>query len=483
MADVFDDETLMGFIEITGADPDIAKNYLQVAEGNVDQAVSLFLESGGAPLHSEIPKPATAASSRSSASNSANLDQLNDDGVRAPIAPKREALFAPDDVDMYHPAQRHAPPLRGHTGHLPPPQIHHHVSSLSSDPNSRLAVMFAPPTVIMYQAHNMQKVCFHLESARWCDDKKGRPTFNALTKKVREEGKSAKKWIMLTLNEPSEFASQVLNRDLWRDESEFGLWELGKKAINLHSGLILRSRKPAVQALIKENFVFVYWGTQSPQAREHKTLYPVESYPYFCIIDPITGERMRTWHRTIKPQEFLEEVHDFLNVHSLYQTSSAPAPKKKKTSKAKTVTEMTEDEQLALALAASVQESSSSPQPIVIDADDDIVEVDQMDEDTPEPEIQPAKASDAIVGRLNEEPTGPDATRIQFRMPDGTRKVRRFNKSDTVRVLFEYIRADVPEAKDKPFELMNFREPLLGRLSERIDEAKLAGASISVDFP
>ncbi|KAJ3180646.1 hypothetical protein HDU87_001759 [Geranomyces variabilis] len=431
MADFVDNESIMGFIEITGSDPDVAKNYLQVAEGDVEQAVSLFLENGGAPLHAELPKPAAGASSSSKASNSANSDQFSDDGVRAPIAPKREALFAPDDVDMYHPGPRHAPPLGGPTGRLPPPQIHHHVSSLSSDPNSRLAVMFAAPTAIMYQAHNMHQ--------------------------VREEGKRAKKWIMLTLNEPSEFGSQILNRDLWKDET--------------------------VQTLIKEQFVFVYWGTQSPQAREHKTLYPVESFPYFCIVDPITGERMQTWYRTVKPQEFLEEVNDFLNAHSLYQTSSAPAPKKKKTSRAKTVTEMTEDEQLALALAASVQESSSSPRPIVIDDDEDDVVADEMDEDTTQPVVQSSSDSKTIVGRLNEEPpNGPEATRIQFRLPDGTRKVRRFSKSDTVRVLFEYVRADVPEAKGKLFELMNFREPLMGRQSERIDEANLAGASISVDF-
>ncbi|TPX58169.1 hypothetical protein PhCBS80983_g03303 [Powellomyces hirtus] len=428
MSDFVDDEAIMSFIEVT--------------EGRVEQAVSLFMENGGAPLHSELPPTAPAApqNTAASSSNSVIVDPY-EDNVRAPIAAKREALFGPDDTDGYH----HIPHMhrsgyggRSQQGYPRPPlsDVHHvpaesHVASLGSNPNSRLAELFKPPLAIMHQAHSMQQ--------------------------VRDAGKAAKKWIMLTINDPSEFGCQVLNRDLWKDEG--------------------------VVALIKEHFVFIYWGSESNPAREHKSLYPIENFPYFAIIDPITGERMKTWNTNASPAEFMQDVLDFLSRYSLHQNSAAPAAKKKKStlpSGKRTVTEMSEEEQLELALAASMGQVKAPQEPIVID-DDDMKEVVPMEEDVPEP----TNPYDTIVARMNQEPPagGPDATRIQFRLPDGTRKVRRFKQSDTIRTLFEYIRADVPEAGDKDFELMNFREPLLGRLTETIDEAKLAGASITVDFP
>lgn len=84
---------------------------------------------------------------------------------------------------------------------------------------------------------------------------------------------------------------------------------------------------------------------------------------------------------------------------------------------------------------------------------------------------------------------------------DGKRIVHGFNKSDPVRYLFEFIKAEVPEAESKTFEvfsairyscmsvliqmyfqLISVRDPLLPRINDTIQEAGLTGASISVAF-
>lgn len=36
---------------------------------------------------------------------------------------------------------------------------------------------------------------------------------------ARDEAKSSKRFMMVTLHDPSEFACQTLNRDLWKDQS------------------------------------------------------------------------------------------------------------------------------------------------------------------------------------------------------------------------------------------------------------------------
>jgi hypothetical protein len=78
---------------------------------------------------------------------------------------------------------------------------------------------------------------------------------------------------------------------------------------------------------------------------------------------------------------------------------------------------MTEDEMLLAALAASMEESASS----------------SCDRDY----------------ELTEEPTegAPGAVKIQFRLPDGTRAVRRFNSSDHVTVLYAFVSNKFPEQR------------------------------------
>jgi hypothetical protein len=72
---------------------------------------------------------------------------------------------------------------------------------------------------------------------------------------------------------------------------------------------------------------------------------------------------------------------------------------------------------------------------------------------------------------------------IQFRLPSGQKLVKKFAKTDKVRVVFQHLKAvAAAELDGKPFELVFMREPLSKSLDKTLDEMKLGGAALIVDF-
>lgn len=250
---------------------------------------------------------------------------------------------------------------------------------------------------------------------------------------------------------PSEFACQVMNRDLWRDVE--------------------------VKSVVQQNFLFMQLNSGSPEGQKFVNFYPVESYPHISIIDPRTGERVKSWNVQLSPADFLMEVTDFLDANSLsdWSASGPPPPKKPKS---KTVSEMSEEEQLNAALAASMESSEENE---LVEAamreSEKLAEASKLQPQQP-PE---AEGVDGVIAQVNVEPPAGDAnaTRIQIRnSADGTRQVRRFYKCDSIRSLFAFIKASVTE---EPFDLKFHRESLALKLDQTISDAGLENASITIE--
>ncbi|KAJ3330602.1 hypothetical protein HDU93_000303 [Gonapodya sp. JEL0774] len=88
------------------------------------------------------------------------------------------------------------------------------------------------------------------------------------------------KWILINIQDPTEFQCQVLNRDLWSNT--------------------------AVKDAIKEHFLFMQFGSRSQERQKYVNLYKAYRYPHVAIIDPGTGERSlyeKTFH-CIKSRRF-----------------------------------------------------------------------------------------------------------------------------------------------------------------------------------
>ncbi|KAK9703008.1 UBX domain protein Ubx2 [Basidiobolus ranarum] len=443
MGDFFDPELIANFCQITNATPEVANNYLTVSEGNVEQAITLYLESGGADLsgvHSTT-QPREELSNQNYTESDAEMAQrlAAQDTVRAPIASRMDTLIGDSPgygEETYSPVYRAN--RRG-----PPQSIFNQLESIDTRPREAFRDFAAEAATIRGSASSDH-------TSRLAD--LFRPPFDIMSnqdfEQTRNTAKSQGKWLMVNIQEVSEFVCQILNRDLWSDKT--------------------------VQDIIKENFLFLQFSSDSVEGKKYLTFYPIENYPHIAIIDPRTGERMKVWNAPVTPIEFLMNVTEFLDCNTLLP-AIAPVTKKPRN---KNIEDLSEEEQLNIALAASMNAASTSSAPKspeqieIIDSEpesDDNVSTSVIDSIKPVERSEPANGS--------------DTTRIQFRLPDGSRIIRRFMKTDPVRHLFEFIKASVPDLASEPIELVYLRQQLIDKIDGTLEENGLLNAAVSVSVP
>merc|ERR1712232_673036 len=147
--------------------------------------------------------------------------------------------------------------------------------------------------------------------------------------------------------------------------------------------------------------------------------------------------------------------------------------------------EMSEDEQLQAAMKASLEESTHNSNEIDgaatkmdtenndDDDDDDYVEV---------LESKPPSFLDELMStHVGEEPT--TGARIQFRMADGKRLIRKFSPSDCVKIIYAFVAQSNAEAQGgREFSLMAGFPPsdLYNNIESTIENCKLSGETITV---
>ncbi|KAJ1913660.1 UBX domain protein Ubx2 [Tieghemiomyces parasiticus] len=474
MSSIVDTDALLQFIQVTNADPPIAHDYLEFAKGDVELAISLFLGNDGAPLntgstasggHHSPPSPSLTRS----------IDHTAQDDIRAPLAPRREVLvdtpapyapFAPSSV--YSPVASVAPeaPRRSIFDQLPrAPRAQEAFRDFAAESSAleggatseaskvnRLADLFRPPFDLIQ---------------------------NLPLDQARAAARSESKWVMINLQKVSEFACQVLNRDIWSNE--------------------------LVKPIIQQNFVFLQFANDSDEGTRYTSFYPVLRYPHVAILDPRTGERVKEWSHITNPADFVEELTEFLDLRAWKQGSAAKRPRRPEPTE-RTPADMTEDEQLAAAIAASMQGTSSTeeadqPPPVPsssfsasskpTERPDEETEMretatpdhysDSEDQDVSETNQRDGAYHAIPADEGTEPPADPTTTtRVQFRLPDGSRVVRRFRKDDPVRTLVSFVKARVPQAAEEAISIMYHRENLLEKLDQTVTEAGLLNASVTV---
>lgn len=322
-----------------------------------------------------------------------------------------------------------------------------------------------------------------------------RPPFEIISplslEDARTEAREEEKWILVNVQDSSLFACQTLNRDIWKAAE--------------------------VIATVKENFLFLQMDRNGMDGRDYIRYYLqkaadpsarfdpaiAELFPHIAIIDPRTGEQVKVWNDVPKePMEFVMQLHEFLERYSLKVNAKNPV---QRTSKVKpNVAHMTEDEMMQLAM----QNSLGAAGPFT-EGDPD-----SLTKDTPDPDLmdfednskgkEPAVVEDdepTLFSRIRagahhvEPPPGAETTRIQFKMHDGTRTVRRFLLKDRVERLFEYVKADLlpeheakkPEEErssvsgEREFGLVGLGKKLIDLLDITVDEAGLRNGTVMVE--
>ncbi|KAH7312531.1 hypothetical protein B0I35DRAFT_356585 [Stachybotrys elegans] len=539
------EENISNFAAITGAGNDIARGFLQLTNGDFERAIELYFENpelasgigaglsgsaGGAPAASGASRSRSnigrqdssgvihidsdddadmdyadndslpgidddddgdAAAARTAAAaqeeeDAAMAKRLQEelyrenngsgsggfggaDDVRAPIARTTETLIAPnpswgpsDDVDasiLDSSWRRRPPPGLSPTRSGGPfaQRIWGDGSTSSSGPEGsharRLADLFRPPYELM-------------ERVRWDE--------------ARAMGKEDKKWIMVNLQDVNDFNCQALNRDIWKDT--------------------------AVKNIVSENFIFLQYDKDYPDAEEYITFYfpnqgheNPDNYPHVSIIDPRTGEQVKVWSGRPFPSatEFHAEIVEFLDRYSLAANSKNPVASATARKPATVdVDRMTEEEMLEMALKNSLagtgSSSASASTPNVIDPDaltktpDQDVSGKGKEPEQAEPEVSQSPFSQISSQNPHVEPDNNPATttRIQFRHPTG-RVIRRFNLQDPVLRIYEWLKAEPLEGKQGlEFELkrMPQGQDLIENLDQTIEETGLKQGTVMIEF-
>lgn len=255
-------------------------------------------------------------------------------------------------------------------------------------------------------------------------------------------------------------------------------------------------------------------------------------------MDPRTGEQIKTWENIPSADTFAEDLLEILANFSFDPKHKNPPSR---ISKRKVdVNHMTEEDQIRFAMRESLgkngDESSGEDDDMMIydddanfedqfDDDDNDAESEELgfggddaEEDDDEMEIIDTKPSSiantstntsstateapstptkqpeenalteeeifaSIIPEGMPEPAaGTDSTRIQFRLGDGRRIIRRVRNTDTVREIFALVKFLIPEARSEYFSLTSERKKLFDLLDKTVEEAGLKNSTILVEI-
>lgn len=170
--------------------------------------------------------------------------------------------------------------------------------------------------------------------------------FSGVLDEAMRAGVRQKKWLLISLQRSDVFSSLLLNRDVWSQGD--------------------------VEEVVAAHFILWQRDERTDQGSRYKQFYPYQQVPHLAIIDPRSGERVRTWGGTgnaIDKDDILTKLVDFAQNHSLDSDASVRPVRGASTfgdvnriPEEDTPMPMDEDHQLAAAIAASMEEGGADPE-------------------------------------------------------------------------------------------------------------------------
>ena len=104
----------------------------------------------------------------------------------------------------------------------------------------------------------------------------------------KDEGTKLNKWLLVNVQNSKEFACQVLNRDVWSNQT--------------------------VKDIIKEHFIFWQIYHEQAEGQRYIQFYNVHEYPHVSILDPRTGEKLSSFS-VGDADSLCEFITEFINEH------------------------------------------------------------------------------------------------------------------------------------------------------------------------
>ena len=236
------------FVEVTGESEATAHQYLSLTDGNVEAAITLMFEGGQAPEPERVAVDAEPE-------------------VRPPILPIQEVLVPPEPVcsfprlsnnvfdrfrDFAVETQRQEEEMALRVAG---------VKQISQRKSKRLEDLFRPPCNILFLGSFLE---------------------------AREHAKTLNRWLLVNIQNPQEFACQILNRDVWSNQQ--------------------------IQEIVKDHFLLWQVLSSTSDGKRYIDFYNVSEYPYLAVIDPRTGECMHTYNH-ITVDILMSALNDMLSSH------------------------------------------------------------------------------------------------------------------------------------------------------------------------
>ncbi|CAI9096835.1 OLC1v1033064C5 [Oldenlandia corymbosa var. corymbosa] len=379
------------FLEIAaGQSPGTARQFLQATNWNLEEAIQLFYvgnDAGAAvvsspprQLQSDIPSPNPVFSGPVNDIEDENAQGGDVSDVRPPLPVKRDVLY--DNAMFYgglrmggsSQAARPVVPFRNFEEEMRRPGVweaENGSAPVIDSSRDNLASLYRPPFGLM---------------------------FHGPFEKAKDTANSQNKWLLVNLQSTTEFSSHMLNRDTWANET--------------------------VAHTIKNNFIFWQVYDDTEEGRKVCTYYKLESIPVVMLVDPVTGQKMRSWRGMVQPETLLEDLLPYMDDSPKDHFANMSHKRPRESSKVpQRVKDENEDQELLRALAVSME------------GVEDVGNHDEKDADIDEKtEICPAKTP--TYPSLPEEPK-PDRIRVckvGVRLPDGRRIQRNFFLSDPIQV-------------------------------------------------
>lgn len=268
---------------------------------------------------------------------------------------------------------------------------------------------------------------------------------------AKQKGRAEQKWILVNIQDQTEFQCQVLNRDFWTNAG--------------------------VKQIVHKHFIFLQYQHDSPNGQSYLNFYSVDGFPHISILDPMTGERVYKAADGQVPdvEEWLADVELFLEKFSLHPESNNPMVQHEARFDPDA---MSEEQQIEFALKQSIANAGTTAE--------DAIAVDEIE---PTPEIT-ADPFESIQPQDHAEPAAGSVTRIQIRFPNGKRLIHKFDfECDSVLTIFQYLKYVLVEADEAAygiglgdkFSISSVGKRLIDCLDMTVGDAGLKNASILLE--
>lgn len=446
------DATVADFIAFTGANSDEAKQYLEMAGGQLEQAVNLFMEMGGGGMGGAPPAAAAPPARPMGGGGPAAMDGVIDADVAAEVA----AMAAAAGISVDQPMDAE-PEVRAPIAEFNDQIIN---TGDAERERRRQQALIQADAAAMDRRMSFDRAD-DADGAAAGGDAKGdnkngntdapaggkainqlfkAPSFNNPEPYYQaiEKAKGEAKWVLVNIQQSEVFASHTLNRDVWSDET--------------------------IKDIIEGSFIFWQRDDKSTEGVQFIQYHNCgHQLPHICVIDPRTGRKIKSWDgkKWADVSVAVEFLMSFLDSNDLTKSpnmSPAMSPDMSpQAAPAGTDLTMTGLDDVDMGGGAATAEPAPAPEP--------------------EAPKEPAAAMP------DEPPEGPECAKVALRLPSGQLR-RRILKTAPISELFAVASASTETPVNRldlatTFPKRNLRD-LPGGLDCLVKDAEVNGSQVMV---